>query len=75
MEAGRSPRLGAGRADNEGLPGDAPRAFETGRETMELRNLRYFVAVAEERQAEAARLAARSASDRPASVLRIGYAR
>jgi hypothetical protein len=42
---------------------------------MELRNLRYFVAVAEERQAEAARPAARSAIDRPASVLRIGYAR
>jgi hypothetical protein len=45
VEAGRSPRLGAGRADSEGLPGDAPLAFETGRETMKLRHLTYLDAV------------------------------
>src|SRR5436305_2493873 len=126
----RGPQWCAGRADNEGPLGDAASALNTGRETMELRHLRYFVAVAEElhfrraaerlhvarpavseqvrkleeelgvrlfdrtqrkvalthagaallteayrvlRQAEAARLAARSAGDRPGRVLRVGY--
>src|SRR4051794_4469780 len=40
--------LHAGRADSAGVLGDAPWALHTGRETMELRHIRYFVAVAEE---------------------------
>jgi hypothetical protein len=74
------PQLGAGRADKERLLGDAAPALNTGPQTMELRHLRYFVAVALTdagaallpeahrvlRQAESARLAARTAGDRPA---------
>ena len=40
------PQSGAGRADKERLPGDADPALNTGPQTMELRHLRYFVAVA-----------------------------
>jgi hypothetical protein len=37
--------LHAGRADNEGALGDAAPALDTGPQTMELRHLRYVVAV------------------------------
>jgi DNA-binding transcriptional LysR family regulator len=40
--------LYAGRADDEGPLGDAAPALNTGPQTMDLRHLRYFVAVAEE---------------------------
>ena len=78
------PRLGAGRADKESVLGDAAPALNTGPQTMELRHLTYFVTDAGAalfpeahrvlRQAEAARLAAGRASDRPLRVLRIGAA-
>jgi hypothetical protein len=42
------PQLGAGRADKESLLGDAAPALNTGPQTMELRHLRYLVAVAKE---------------------------
>src|SRR5438270_6050211 len=38
----------AGRADKQGVLDDAARTLNTGREIMELRHIRYFVAVAEE---------------------------